>query len=88
MNLGDKPFCENCKHRMIVKLSVTGQAQHGNGHQIKVLGMVTQLVEQSYCKLVPTVPITTNPLVVDCTEFEVALTAPQLRKPLPAGMEA
>lgn len=83
MSLLEKPICENCKHRMVVKLAVTGQAQRGNGHQIEILGMVRQEVTQSVCKLSP-LPITTNPCVLECSEFEFSEVQPHLRKPLAA----
>lgn len=77
----DKPICEECKHRMMVKMIIVGQAQANNGGRIQVIGPVRQEVLQSVCKLAP-IPITNNPCVVECSEFEAAEQQPELKKPI------
>lgn len=72
---------------MLVKFAVTGQAQTNNNGKIHVIGPVRQEVENSACKLA-NVPITENPCVLECSEFEPAAFEPKLRKPLAAGMVA
>lgn len=78
--LGETPICMNCTHRMAVKMAVQGQAQRGNGHRIEVIGNVREEITQSICRLAP-LPITNNPCVIECSEFELAVTEPKLRKP-------
>ena len=77
--MNDKPLCMDCKHRMVVKFAVVGQAQVNKNGQIHVLGPTRQEVINSACKLAM-IPICENPCVLDCSEFEPMLVEPKLRK--------
>jgi hypothetical protein len=80
-SLRNEPICIQCKHRMKVKMRVEGQATRSNGHSIERIGPVVEEVVQGVCKLGP-IPVTNNPCVLECSEFEQIEEQPQLRKPL------
>ncbi len=79
--MNEKPICMGCKHRMVVKFSVVGQAQLNKNGQVHLLGPTRQEIINSACKLA-NVPVTENPCVLECSEFEPAAIEPKLRKPV------
>ena len=86
--MNDKPICYGCNHRMVVKMSVVGQAQgrQGNGNIVQ-LGPVRQEVVNSACKLAM-VPVCENPCVLECSEFEPSIIEPKLVKPENRAIES
>lgn len=81
--MNDTPICMQCRHRMTVKFDALMNAQgRKNNGQIVQIGPIRQDVINHACKK-GMVPISENPRVKECSEFELLLVEPKLKAPAP-----